>query len=83
MTYQNRILLRQNLSESVQLVRREALSSLVSELMQILTEQGYHLSDLIEAVADLCDEKPNLSEATRLLEQAAEQVSCVREQLNR
>lgn len=83
MTYQKRLTLRQNLIESVRLVRREALSNLMGELAQILIERGYHLDHVIEALADFCDEKPNLSEATRLLEQAAEEVSRVREQLNR
>jgi hypothetical protein len=49
--------------------------------MQILTDRGYHLSDLIEAVADLCDEKPNLSEATKFLEDAADEVRRVCDQL--
>ena len=73
--------LNEALRELVASLRRQVLSQFVQNLMVALEAEGYHLDQLVDALADYADTKSEWDEGCKRLEEAAEAFLDVRKPL--
>jgi hypothetical protein len=76
------LLVRQGLVDCVKNARDRALDSVVTELIEVLAAQNYGLHDLVEALADHCEQRPYLGEVVHTLDKAAKQLATIHEELH-
>lgn len=74
--------LREHLECSMLSLRQQAISLLVQELMVVLQKQGYFLDDLLEALAQYSEARPEWVRVTELLDRAVDVVRDLRRQNN-
>jgi hypothetical protein len=75
------VLMRQGLIDSVKSARHQALNSILTELIEVLSDEGFHLHNIIAALSDYCESQPYLDEVARSLDQAANQLAIIREEV--
>lgn len=73
--------LNEALRELIASLRRQVLSEFIQNLMIALEAEGYHLDQLIDALADYADTKPEWGEGCGRLEEAAKAFLDVRKPL--